>query len=67
MRTIHKKIVVDENGDPQEVIIPWDEFRRIEEELGLDLDQEAESQLSEADADMRAGNSDAFTALDQLK
>jgi len=67
MATIHKKIVVDENGDPQEVIIPWDEFCRIEEELGLDLDREVESQLSEADADMRAGNSDAFTPLDRLK
>jgi len=67
MTTIHKKIVVDENGDPQEVIIPWDEFRRIEEELGLDLDDEAEGQLSEADADMRSGNSEAFTPFDQLK
>jgi len=67
MTTIHKKIVIDENGDPQEVIIPWDEFCRIEEELGLDLDDEAEGQLSEADADMRSGNSEAFTPLDQLK
>ena len=67
MATIRKKIVVDENGDPQEVIIPWDEFRRIEEELGLDLNDEAESQLSEADADMRSGNSEAFTSFDKLK
>ena len=67
MTTIHKKIVVDENGNPQEVIIPWDEFRKIEEALGLDLDEEASNQLREADADMRAGKKDAFVSFDKLK
>ena len=66
MTTIHKKIVVDENGNPQEVIIPWEEFRQIEEALGLDLDEEAAKQLREADADMREGKKDAFVPFDEL-
>ena len=67
MTTIHKKIVVDENGNPQEVIIPWEEFRQIEEVLGLDLDEKATRQLREADADRRSGNKDAFVSLDELE
>jgi PHD/YefM family antitoxin component YafN of YafNO toxin-antitoxin module len=67
MTTIHKKIVVDEKGDPQEVIIPWKEFLQIEEALGLDLDDKAAAELREADGDMRSGNLDAFVPLDQLK
>lgn len=39
MMSIHRKIVVDEHGNPQEVIIPWDEFQGIAEILGLDLAQ----------------------------
>jgi PHD/YefM family antitoxin component YafN of YafNO toxin-antitoxin module len=66
MIPIHKKIVVDEKGDPQEVIIPWEEFRQLEEALGLDLDTEAVAQLHEADADMRSGNREAFVSLDDL-
>ncbi len=66
MTTIHKKIVVDEKGDPQEVIIPWEEFRQLEEALGLDLDTEEVAQLREADADMRSGNREAFVSLDDL-
>jgi len=37
--------VVDDNGAPQEVIIPWEEFCRIEKELGPDLDDQAESRV----------------------
>jgi len=67
MTTIHKKIVVDENGDPQEVIIPWKEFLRIEEELGLDLDESTAEELREADADMRRGDGAAFVPFGELK
>ena len=41
MTAIQKKIVVDEKGNPQEVIIPWTQFCELMEELGLDLDDEA--------------------------
>ena len=32
---IHKKVVVDDAGAPQEVIIPWAEFQQLQEILGL--------------------------------
>lgn len=66
MITIHKKIVDDEKGAPQEVIIPWKEFCQLEEALGLDLDADAVAQLREAGGDMRSGNRDAFVSLDDL-
>lgn len=66
MYAIHKKIVVDDKGTPQEVIIPWAEFQMIEEALGLDLEPKVIDQLEKADADMRAGNMNAFIAMDEL-
>ena len=45
MIDIHKKIVTDENGNPSDVIIPWDEYKQIEEILGIDLDEETKRDL----------------------
>ena len=50
---IHKKVVVDDAGSPQEVIIPWAEFQEIEELLGLDLEPEVAEQLADAKRDPR--------------
>ena len=36
MIAIQKKIVIDEHGVPQEVIIPWAQFCELSEALGLD-------------------------------
>ena len=44
---ISKRYIVDEKGNPKEVIIPMEDFRRIEELLGLDLDDEAVQHLRE--------------------
>ncbi len=66
MLTIHKKLVVDERGKPQEVILPWDEYRQIEELLGLDLDAEAIADLEEAARDREAGTPDAYVELDSI-
>jgi PHD/YefM family antitoxin component YafN of YafNO toxin-antitoxin module len=63
---IHKKIVVDEQGNPQEVIIPWDEFQEIAEILGLDLDSEALEDLRQAREDRETGNHEAYIDLDSL-
>ncbi|MFW5799917.1 MAG: hypothetical protein ACOCV8_03785 [Spirochaetota bacterium] len=46
--TIHKKIVIDDKGKPSEVIIPYDEFKHIEEMLGLDLSDGEKKSLDEA-------------------
>ena len=63
---IHKKIVVDEEGNPQGVIIPWDEFQEIAEILGLDLDPEALEDLRLAREDRESGKHDAYINLDSL-
>jgi PHD/YefM family antitoxin component YafN of YafNO toxin-antitoxin module len=66
MLEIHKRIVVDENGEPQEVLIPWKEFKEIEEALGLDLDAEAVADLEQARSDRAAGKPDAYLDLDDV-
>lgn len=66
MLTIHKKLVVDEHGTPQEVILPWAEYRQIEEILGLDLDREAIADVEEAAKDRESGTPDAFVDLDSI-
>lgn len=65
MRKIHKKLVVDEQGTPVEVIIPREAFRDLEEALGLDLDEAAIDDLEQARRDREAGKSDAFLELDE--
>ena len=66
MITLHKKIVVDEQGKPMEVIIPWDEYKELEEILGLDLDQEAIEDLNQARKDRSRGKKDAYVDLDSI-
>jgi len=66
MFKLHKKLVIDEHGKPREVILPWEEYRKIEEVLGLDLDDEAISDLEQAARDREAGTADAFVELDSI-
>lgn len=66
MQTIRKKLVVDEQGRPQEVIIAWQDYRRIEEALGLDLDEGVVRQLRQARSDREAGREDAYVDLDAI-
>lgn len=66
MISIHRKLVVDEHGRPQEVIIPWEEYQEIEELLGLDLNEKAIEALQEARKDRESGNTEAYVDLDAL-
>ena len=66
MMSIEKKFVVDEHGNPKEVIVSWDDFQKIEELLGLDLDDEAINDLREARSDREAGKKDAYLDLDSI-
>ena len=66
MTAIQKKIVIDEHGEPLEVIIPWAQFCEISEALGLDFDAGAQAELREAIDDSRARRREAFTPLDEL-
>jgi PHD/YefM family antitoxin component YafN of YafNO toxin-antitoxin module len=63
MLSIQKKLVVDERGQPQEVIISWDQYQQIIEILGLDLDDAAIADLREARRDRIAEKRDAYVAL----
>ena len=63
---INKKYIVDEQGNPKEVIIHVDDFRKIEELLGWDLDDEAVKQLRETRRDRESGNKDAYIDLDSI-
>jgi PHD/YefM family antitoxin component YafN of YafNO toxin-antitoxin module len=65
---IHKKVVVDDAGTPQEVIIPWAEFQQIQEILGLDeeieLSPEWETELGRRIADIDAGRVELVSSED---
>jgi hypothetical protein len=66
MTAIPKKIVMSEQGEPVEVILPWATFCEIAETLGHDLDAEAEADLRETRRDLSAGHREAFTPLAAL-
>ncbi len=51
--TITRKIVLDEKGEPTEVIIPYLQFVEMVEAFGLDLNVSEQSDLHEALADAR--------------
>ena len=58
----HKKIVLDEKGDPSDVIIPYSLFVELSETYGWHLDEEEQREL----ADSRAGNRDAFVPASEV-
>ena len=63
---INKKYIVDEHGDPKEVILPLEDFRKIEELLGLDLNEKELSQLREARLHRESGDKSAYVDLDSI-
>jgi hypothetical protein len=66
MIEIHKKIVTDENGNPSDVIIPWDEYKQIEEILGIDLDEETKRDLRLAHKGREENGISDYIALDDI-
>jgi len=66
MLSIQKKLVVDERGQPQEVIISWEQYQQIIEMLGLDLDEAAKAELREARRDRIAEKRDAYVTLNAI-
>jgi regulator of PEP synthase PpsR (kinase-PPPase family) len=63
---INKKYIVDEHGNPKEVVILLEDYRKIEELLGLDLDDEAVKQIREARKDREGDNKKAYLELDSI-
>ena len=66
MIEIHKKVFVDDEGNPREVLIPWEEYREIEETLGLDLGPQAVDDLEQARRDRESGKLEEYVDLDDL-
>jgi PHD/YefM family antitoxin component YafN of YafNO toxin-antitoxin module len=52
---INKRYIVDEEGNRKEVVIPLDDYRKMEELLGWDLDDKTVKQLREAKKDRARG------------
>ncbi len=63
---INKRYIVDEQGNPKEVVITIEDYRKIEELLGWDLDKEAIEQLHQARRDRESGKKDAYLRLDTI-
>ena len=66
MININKKFIVDEQGNPKEVVILWEDFQKIEELLGLDLDDEAVKDLKIARSDRETGDKSTYVDLDSI-
>ena len=66
MIDIHKKIITDDNGNPSDVIIPWDEYLQIEELLGIDFDDETKRDLHLARKDREKIGMSDYIALDEI-
>jgi PHD/YefM family antitoxin component YafN of YafNO toxin-antitoxin module len=67
MFAIPKKMVVDDQGRPQEVIISWEIYQKISEMLGLDLDEEAVADLRQAQRDRGMKNQGAYVGQDAVE
>ena len=63
---INKKYIVDEQGKPKEVVLLLKDFLKIEELLGLDLDDKTVDQLRKARKDRQRGKKDAYLDLDSI-
>ena len=64
---INKRYIVDEHGNPKEVIILLEDYRKIEELLGLNLDNEVVRELREARKDRESGNNAAYVEIDSIQ
>ena len=56
--------MTDETGKPTEVILPIEEYRELEEILGMDLSEADRQSLKEAQDGQKHGNTEAFRTLD---
>ena len=63
---INKKFIVDEKGNPTEVVILFKDFKRIEEMLGLDLDDTAIKELEKAQRDRKSKKTGIYKDLTSI-
>ena len=63
---ISKRYIVDDSGKPKEVIIALKDYKKIEELLGLDLNDKTRKQLRDAKRDRDRVTTDAYVDLDEI-
>ncbi len=56
----------DANGEAKLEKVEWEEYKKIEESLGLDLTQEAIEDLKQAKIDRDNSNKDAYVDLESI-
>jgi len=64
---LKKKVVVDESGNPVEVIIPYEQYIEFVETYGLDLSDEERDAILAAKADFVGGNVEEFVSAEEVK
>ena len=63
---VAKKVVVNAQGTPVEVILSWKSFQQIAEALGWDLSAEAKADMRATRRDLARRDSKAFVPLSSL-
>lgn len=58
---INKKMVIDSNGKPSEVIISYEDYQKIEEMLGLDLTDKEKMSIDKAKKHREKGDYSVYT------
>lgn len=66
MTSIDERIVLDRDGNPSEVLIPYDQYQKLIRMCGLDLDEIEQKELREALEDSRNGNDEAFVHASEV-
>ena len=66
MITFHKKIVLDENGIPTDVIIPYKKFLELKKILGLDLEKEVKEHLRQVCDERENFKDELYVELDVI-
>jgi len=63
---LEKRILFNEAGEPEVVMIPYEKFVEFIEAHGLDLTEEERESVKEARRDIASGNREAFVSHDEL-
>ena len=63
---LEKKILTDAQGNPTQVVIPYDEFLEFVESRGLDLSETEQEQVLQSKKEFDEGNRENFIPLDQV-
>jgi len=67
VEALEKEILFNKEGEPSKVLISYEKFIDFIEAHGLDLSDEEIAGVREAQADIKAGNWEAFVSHEEVK